>query len=60
MNERRDSLVFDLEVQMAGEPVVEQRFLDVARSIQLHAKPAGVRLVRGDIHHHVIRLSDHH
>lgn len=52
--------MFDLKVQMSGEPIVEIRLLDVTRRVQLHTKPTGVRLVGRDIHHHVIRLSDDH
>lgn len=32
------SLVFDLEVEMPGKPVVEQRLLNIARCLELEGK----------------------
>ena len=49
-------LMFNLKVQMSSEPVVEIRFLDIARRFQLHSKPARFLIVLGHVHNHVIRL----
>ena len=51
--------MFDLVVEVAAEPVVEQRALDVARRTQLHAHPV-VRLVIVDLARQVTHLGRPH
>ncbi len=51
--------MLDLEVEVAGEPVVEGALLHVARRLQLHAEP-GQPPVLLDLHRDVVRLAHPH
>ena len=53
------SLMFNLEVEVAREPVVEERLVDIARGFQLCSDPVLI-LVTTDVHGDVVHLSCPH
>lgn len=52
-------VVFDLKVEVSGDPVVEGRLLHVAGGLELHAQPALV-LLMVYVHGQVVHLSHPH
>lgn len=52
-------LVFDLKIEMTGEPVVEDRWLDVARRQRLTRHPVEVAFIV-NIHSYVVHLGHKH